>query len=363
MVRLMKCNQVLQLCAELQHYGVRADLDDMGRHGGAGPAAARAFILDSHVLMIPTLNQAARNSPYEFKGRNGSGHLAQAGLRVATASAVPSPRFYDLKTGDGIPYRKIATLHGTDCLGSTVIQACIRYADPAKRCHFCGIGLSPQKGHTIAKKTPEQLAEVAVAAKALDGIKHVTLTTGTTDERNKGAEYLGECARAITLESALPVHAQFEPPQDKEIFKNLRRMGVVNVGLHVESFDETVRRRYTPGKSVIPLENYFSAFEEAVAVFGRNRVSTFVILGLGEDESITLDGCRRAATMGVYPFVVPLRPMDGTLLANGRPPSSDYVCRMTLEVGRLIQGQGLSTTRSGAGCTRCGACSLLQFTE
>jgi radical SAM protein (TIGR04043 family) len=363
MVRLMKRNDVLQLCAELQHYGVRADLVDMGRQGGAGPAAAKAFMLDSHVLMIPTLNQAARNSPYEFKGRNGSGHLTKAGLRVATAHAVPRPKFYDLSTGDGIPYRKIATLHGVDCLGSTVIQACIRYADPAKRCHFCAIGLSLQEGLTIAKKTPEQLAEVAVAAKTLDGITHVTLTTGTTDERNKGAEYLGECARAIAAASHLPVHAQFEPPQDKEIFKSLRATGVVNVGLHVESFDETVRRRYTPGKSAIPLDAYFSAFEAAVAVFGRNKVSTFVILGLGEDESITLDGCRRVVSLGVYPFVVALRPMDGTFLANGRAPSSDYVYRMTLEVGRLIQGQGLSTTRSGAGCTRCGACSLLQFTE
>jgi len=359
----MKCNDVLQLCAELQHYGVRADLEDMGRQGGAGPAAAKAFVLDSHVLMIPTLNQAARNSPFEFKGGHDSGHLAQAGVRVATAHTVSRPKFYDLNTSDGIPYRKIATLHGADCLGSTVIQACIRYANPTKRCHFCAIGLSLEKRLTIAKKTPEQLAEVAVAAKTLDGITHVTLTTGTTDERNKGAEYLGECARAIADATHLPIHAQFEPPQDKEIFKDLSRTGIVNVGLHVESFDETVRRRYTPGKSAISLDDYFSAFEAAVAVFGRNKVSTFVILGLGEDESITLGGCRRAVSLGVYPFVVALRPMDGTLLANERAPSSEYVYRMTVEVGRLIREQGMSTTRSGAGCTRCGACSLLQFTE
>lgn len=38
-----------------------------------------------------------------------------------------------------------------------------------------------------------------------------------------------------------------------------------------------------PSKSQISLEVYFRAFEKAVSVFGRNQVSTYVIIGLGED--------------------------------------------------------------------------------
>jgi radical SAM protein (TIGR04043 family) len=361
--RRMNEIQALQLYAELQRNGVRANLNDMGRRGGAGPSDAKAFIFKSHVLTIPTLNDAARNSPYTIDDHNESVHIVRDGLRVETCRVVPTPRFYDRVTSDGIPFRKIATLHGSDCLASTVVQQCIRYANPEKRCHFCGIGVSLKSGNTIRRKTPEQLAEVAVSAAALDGVRHVTLTTGTTDERNKGAEYLGECARAIRDASSLPVHVQFEPPRDKEIFQDLRNMGVVNVGLHVESFDESARRCYTPGKSAIPLDEYFRAFEDAVAVFGRNNVNTFILLGLGEDESLTLKGCRRAAAMGVYPFLVPMRPMQGTHFATARPPSSAYVARMTQEVGRIIREEALSMTRSDAGCARCGACSLLQFTE
>ena len=38
-------------------------------------------------------------------------------------------------------------------------------------------------------------------------------------------------------------------------------------------------------------------------------MSTYVILGMGEDEELTVEGCKRAIDMGVYPFVVPLRPV------------------------------------------------------
>ena len=48
-----------------------------------------------------------------------------------------------------------------------------------KTCQFCAIGQSLAAGRTIERKTPAQLAEVAKAAVALDGVKHMVMTTGT----------------------------------------------------------------------------------------------------------------------------------------------------------------------------------------
>jgi putative N-acetyltransferase (TIGR04045 family) len=140
-------------------------------------------------------------------------------------------------------------------------------------------------------------------------------------------------------------------------------MGVDDVGLHVESFDQNVRNRMTPGKAAVSLETYFQAFAEAVAVFGRNKVSTYVILGLGEDEAITLEYCEKAAELGVYPFVVPLRPLSDSYLAKAAAPDSDYLCRMYTAVGKILDTHGLSSSGSTAGCVRCRACSPLQFIE
>lgn len=120
------------------------------------------------------------------------------------------PKSYSLTTSDGIPYWKIALLH-LDSLASTVIQTCVYWGNE-RQCHFCGIELSLDAGRTIPVKKPRQLAEVAKAARDLDGAVDVTLTTGTTNARDKGAVYLAKCAQAIKQSSGLPVQGQFEPP-------------------------------------------------------------------------------------------------------------------------------------------------------
>lgn len=348
---------------ELQCLGARVDGDDLGRRGGAGPADAKAFVFDGRTLMVPTVTGPAKHSVYAIRGEEGERVLQKDGRFLGTARIVTRPKFYGLDTADGVPYFKIALLHGSDCLASTVVQECVRYNDPAKRCRFCAIGLSLERGATIHTKTPQQLAEVAAAAKALDGARHVTLTSGTTEPADDGALYLGRCARAIRQSADLPTEIQFEPPRDKAVFAELRRMGVADVGMHIESFDPAARARYTPGKAAVSVDDYFAAFEEAVAVFGKNRVSTFVICGLGEDEELTKTMCRRAAAMGVYPYIAPLRPMRDTFMAKAKPPDPAYLYRMVTAVGGMLREYGLSSKHSGAGCVRCRACSALQFVE
>jgi radical SAM protein (TIGR04043 family) len=348
---------------ELQCLGARVDGGDLGRRGGAGPADAKAFVFGDRPLMVPTLTGPAKHSAYALKGEDDERVLQKDGRFLGTARAVARPKFYGLDTADGVSYAKIALLHGSDCLASTVVQECARYNEPAKRCRFCAIGLSLARGATIHTKTPQQLAEVAAAAKALDGVRHVTLTSGSSDPPDEGALYLGKCARAIRQSADLPVEIQFEPPRDTAVFAELRRLGVGDVGLHIESFDQAARERFTPGKAAVSVDDYFAAFDAALAVFGKNRVSTFVICGLGEDEELTKSLCRRAAAMGVYPYLAPLRPMQGTFMAKASPPEPAYLYRVVTAVGAMLREYGLSSKQSGAGCVRCRACSALQFVE
>ncbi|HET6412146.1 MAG TPA: MSMEG_0568 family radical SAM protein [Anaeromyxobacter sp.] len=357
-------NDLLEDFITLQLVGARDERgSDGARRGGAGPSDDKAFQIAGHPLMIPTQNRPARTSPFHIVGEADRVALHKGDRKVGVLEPVPRPRFYDLATADGISYEKIARLHGTDVLASTVVQACYRYDDPRTRCRFCAIGVSLARGATIHTKTPAQLAEVAEAAKRLDGVTHVTLTSGTPDEPDHGADYLGACAEAIKQATGLPVQVQLEPPRDLGAFGRMRARGVDDVGLHVESFDEEVRRRVTPGKAEISVEDYFRAFEVAVEVFGRGKVSTYVIVGLGEDPELTLAQCHRAVALGVYPFVVPLRPLEGTFLAKAQPPDAAYVARMYEAVADQLAAAGLSSKDSSAGCVRCRACSLLQFKE
>src|SRR5262249_40123121 len=157
------------------------------------------------------------------------------------------PRYYELETADGIPYWKIALLH-LDSVASTVVQTC-SYWDTPDQCGFCGIEVSLAAGRTIVRKTPEQLAEVAVAAKELDGAVDATLTTGSSTAPARGALYVARCGRAIKEAAGLPVEAQFEPPRNLDVLTEVRDLGVDSVGIHIESFDPQVLARVAPGKA------------------------------------------------------------------------------------------------------------------
>ena len=344
--------------------GVRLRGDGTGqapvrRRAGAGPSD------DGHVLLggISAALPIADDSPYTIQ----SGRLlfdgADTGMSV---DPVERPAFYDLATADGISYEKLARLHGKDVLASTVVQTCVRY-DEKDRCRFCAIEASLQAGSTTAVKLPAQLAEVAEAAVRLDGVKQMILTTGTSNGRDRGARHLARCVRAIKeAVPLLPIQVQCEPPapDDIAVITELREAGADAIGIHVESLDDAVRRRWMPGKATVPLSQYWEAWREAVAVFGYNRVSTYLLVGLGEDPDELVAGAKALIAEGVYPFVVPFRPLAGTLATDVDrvpAPPTDVLERITARVAGLLQAAGMRGAAQSAGCVACGACSALRL--
>ncbi len=342
------------LRSELAVCGVALDAP-VQRHGGAGPSD------DGHVLLggagaalpiVPT-------SPYQV--RDGRLLLDGADLGLAV-EPVRRPAFYDLTTADGVPYHHIARLHGADVLATTVVQTCVRYR-AQERCRFCAIEESLRRGSTTAVKTPQQLAEVAEAAVRLDGVRQLVMTTGTTAGGDRGARHLARCVRAVLAAvPGLPVQVQCEPPGDLATITELREAGAASIGIHVESLDDAARRRWMPGKGSVPLAEYRAAWREAVRVFGRNQVSTYLIIGLGEDPDDLVAGAAELIEMGVYPFVVPLRTIAGTLATDvdgASPPSAAVVTDVTTRVAALLRAAGMHGSQQRAGCAACGACSAL----
>src|SRR4051794_17551400 len=156
-----------ELLSDLQAYGVRW-VDEAGpglsRSGGAGPSDHKAITLDHQTVMVPILNHASALSPYSAQVRAGGGSatLFRAGEPIADITFPRQPRFYGLSTAEGVPYWKIATLHASDVLATTVLQTCTRYGNRETACQFCAIGQSLAAKSTIPEKTPAQLAEVAL---------------------------------------------------------------------------------------------------------------------------------------------------------------------------------------------------------
>jgi radical SAM protein (TIGR04043 family) len=357
-----------RLVVELQSLGVRvedarADPASEGlqtRRGGAGPSDVGFIWVRGLPLTVPMHAEFASRSPYSLRITDTGGELWFGGDLVGPAVLPPRPRIYDMATAEGVPYWKIALLH-LDSIASTVVQRCI-YWGTVEQCHFCGIELTRGE-QTVSVKTPEQLAEVCTAAKELDGAVDVTLTTGSVNRTDRGALYISRCASAIKDASGLPIQVQFEPPSDLSVLSDVRAAGVDAVGIHMETFDPEVLARVAPGKAVLGIEGYFRTWSRAVEVFGRGSVTTYVILGMGERPELIEAGCRRAIEMGVYPFVVPLRPVLGAILQDAPAPDPDYVAEIYRSVSAMLAEYGMDHLDAKAGCARCQACSGLSAWE
>ncbi|MEP6669387.1 MAG: MSMEG_0568 family radical SAM protein [Chthoniobacter sp.] len=356
------------LLSELQTHGLRlldAAAGAASRRGGAGPTDHKAVTVLGTTIMVPVHTRGAANSPYVAAPPDTRGmSVLRSGEEVmCEISFPPQPRFYGLSTADGIEYWKIAQLHSLDTLATTVLQTCIRYGNSATKCQFCAIGESLKGGRTIAKKTPEQLAEVAAAAQKFDGVRNVVMTTGTPATDDRGAAVLTDCAAAIKAATGLPIQAQCEPPSDFSWFSQMRRAGVDTLGMHLEAWDEDVRTRIMPGKAEVPRAFYLEAFAAAVEVFGRGQVSTYLLAGLGDTIEDLHDAARTLIPLGVYPFIVPFVPVGGTPLADHRPPSADFMRAVLAPVGEWLSAAGMTSDTVKAGCAKCAACSTLSTFE
>lgn len=350
-----------ELLVDLQAHGLRIETPIEGRRGGAGPSDSGQLWVGGYALTVPTDNVTAANSPYLLKAEDDGYGIYRDGVRLVDAHGQERPRYYDLQTADGIPYWKIGLLH-LDSFASTVVQTCT-YWGTQDQCTFCGIELSLHADRTIVKKTPEQLAEVALAAKNLDGAVDVTLTTGSSKAPDRGARYVARCGHAVKEATGLPIEVQFEPPRDLEVLDEVHDLGIDTLGIHVETFDPDVLARVAPGKARTGIERYFETWERAVEIFGRGQVTTYVILGMGEDPQLTIEGCQRAIDIGVYPFVVPLRPVAGSLMADATPPDPAYTNEINRKVVAYMTLHGMHSTVAKAGCARCQACSGLRALE
>ena len=356
-----------RLIPELQSHGLRrgeAPPGAAGRRGGAGPSDHRAITIAGTTVMVPVYTDSAAQSPYTLRATaTGPLSLEASGEAITPIDLPNPPQFYGLSTADGIPYWKIALLHGRDVLATTVPQTCRRSRDPATACQFCAIEKSLDAGRTIARKTPEQLAEVAAAAVRLDGVTQMIMTTGTPHTSDRGAAYLTDCAAAIRQRVNLPIQAQCEPPDDFAWFSRMRAAGIDSLGMHLEAVDPAVRARIMPGKAEVPLTVYFAAFEAAVKVFGWGQVSTYLLAGLGDSLETLVEASDRLISMGVYPFVVPFVPIGETPLAHHPAPSSDFMVTLYQQVGAMLKQSGMASAAMKAGCAKCGACSALSTFE
>ncbi|MFW9782824.1 MAG: radical SAM protein [Candidatus Heimdallarchaeota archaeon] len=372
---MIDINQALEIKTELlckglyldenliEHYKVQGIDIDYGRKGGAGPSGGRYFLLEDGITLanIALWNRSDRSDLFLKENKNGYFEVYNETSKkfFGRLKLVQNPRFYnpEYKTSDGIPMKKIALVHGINCLASTIYQKCTYWAC-GEACSFCGIEVSLQSDATIAEKNAQQISEVITAAKKEGRCSHMTLTSGTDETLDKGANRYIELLQGVKENHPdIPLHVQIEALEDLNYITKLKEAGADSIGIHVEVLNESLRREITPGKFHLSYDLFEKNWKHAIEIFGRDQVSSYILTGFGEDKDVFLKDLERVVSVGVVPYITPVRSIPG----KKDLPVTDceellYIYRKSAE---LMHKYDVNPLRSKAGCVRCSGCSAI----
>jgi biotin synthase-related radical SAM superfamily protein len=120
--------------------------------------------------------------------------------------------------------------------------------------------------------------------------------------------------------------------------------------------DRAIFERVCPGLS---LDYILSSLENAVRVFGKNRVSSNFIIGLGETDACVQEGIETLTSMGVIPNLRPIspHPLRKGEIAVDRP--SGYRLMLLARLNKsALERHGLDVRVAQTMCLPCTGCDL-----
>lgn len=251
------------------------------------------------------------------------------------------------KTGTVVD--QLARLHSPDCINLWPSTACC-YDKPDLKCRFCSL-----QAETPAPVDPDELAEGLSLLLPQYPIGHLNFSGGTYRDPDTMADYWCRVATAVRRFSDCKIAVEFAPPS-LPLLSRMKESGIDVAIMNLEIADPVLRRKICPGKSALSYEHYYDAMLEAVRLFGFGQVSSVLIGGI-QPESDILTECRKMAKIGVYPTIIPFRPLDDCAYTDMQGCDPGALVRMGEELGAILRRYRLNPDCQ-PGCTKCGGCSI-----
>jgi len=287
---------------------LRAERDVAASHAVFGNAWDLDLVLPGSVwAAVPVNPRLVSGSPYALVER-------EAELRVTSAAAPstevpirvqPPSAFYGGKTKGGIPYGRIATLHGP-YLALSPTNRC-QFLSSDDRCRFCGVG-----DHGLHDLVPvPDIVEAVRVARAEHRVDMVHLSIGHLGGEDGGVRLLEPYVHALKKHFDVLVAVDALPPATDGWIDRTYGMGADLVSYNLEIFDPDRFERICKGPArVVGRQRFLDALAYATSVFPLGAVVCHLIVGL-EPLASTREGVRTLVDLGVVPVLPVYRPFKG----------------------------------------------------
>lgn len=283
---------------------------------GAGGSGAVFFALGSHRVKL-ALNPA---STVEIIHRgNGVAELYFEGTLIPGRLLEPG-------------------FHCPDQAFITVTGSCIFH------CRYCPV---PTLGGK--RKTIEEILSMVKSVR--HRISAISITSGVLQTIEEEESYVIEVVKNLQVYN-LPIGVSIYPTDQTP--DRLRALGVKEVKFNIEAATPTIFAKQCPG---LDYERLWRVLDRSVELFGKGRVFSNVIIGLGETDG-EMEACiKRLTSHGIIPV---LRPLNPVAELKGTPrPSAERLKKIFGIHTRELAKAGLDPKEALTMCTNCAGCDLV----
>ena len=211
-------------------------------------------------------------------------------------------------------------------------------------CRYCSV---PHIGGK--RKTLEEIEKMVESVR--DRVHAISITSGVRTSIEEEEAYVLDVVRHLTTYN-LPIGVSIYPTAMTP--DRLRELGVTEVKFNLEAATPDRFSRMCPGLDYGLL---WQVLDRSVQLFGKNRVFSNVIVGLGETDA-ELETCiRKLTSHGVIPVLRPLNPVAG--LAGTPRPSAERLKKVFAVHKKALATAGLDPRLAVSMCTNCAGCDLV----
>jgi len=151
--------------------------------------------------------------------------------------------------------------------------------------------------------------------------------------------HLQALVKVVTHQIGVPASVSCQPLNPQNI-RRLAEAGAERIGIPLDAATEEIFDKVKGLSAGGPYEmkRQIALLEEAVKVFGKGKVSTHLIVGLGETEKEMVHMIQRCVDMGVLPALFAFTPVAGTVLENMKQPPIQQYRRVQLARHLVVHG-------------------------
>jgi len=229
-------------------------------------------------------------------------------------------------------------------------------------CRFCS---SPKLTHDVTKNlTDDKIMKMVLDASKEDGFESIALTSGVaqspamTIKRMAG---LVERIRRRLPTAPIGVEPYATRPDEIDLLKDA---GADEIKLNIESFDRDIFEKVCPERDY---DTILHCINHAGQVFGKNRVCSNIIFGLGETDDNVIEGTKVLANMGSVATLRALRRSEHNVasledvLGPLKAVSAERMLSLAVEQKKIFTEYGLSPLKFKTMCHKCLGCDLVPF--